>query len=281
MGICAMMLLAMSFISCNSLGNTFLLYDLSALPDFAISVMCSDPELPSTVRELCRKHDKDGVLFVYPTAKEHSSTRVDIINRDGSPGGLCLNGIRCAASYLWKKHRLPKRFTIQMGKRLIDCQKKHRRISLGVPVGKYAGEHTLHISNNSYIISRYAGHKVDVGNPHFINFAKIDPVWLAQHGNLLVAHPDFAHGTNIEFVQKISDSQYFMQIYERGVGYSQACGSACVALATLLYEQKRLPVGARINITMPGGQVRASIDHFGLVQIEAEKPHLIAHLVTS
>ena len=265
-----MTLLAMSFVQCNSLGNTFLLYDLSAMAESTWQERFSDPQLGSTVRELCQQHGKDGVLLVYAQGEMSRKPVVDIINSDGSPGDLCLNGARCAALYLGNTYKYSRRITLRMGNNLIDCQKKGTNISVGVPVGQYRGQNRVNISDRELL-----GYMVDVGNPHFLIFDNFSSLWLKLHGEECATHPDFTNGTNIEIVQKLPDSSYSMHIYERGVGYSQACSSACVALITLLFRQKSLPVGRVINIIMPGGSILGSIDQFGLVQIEAEKPHLI------
>ena len=271
MGMFATMLLAMSSISCNSLGNTFLLYDLSAMPQDVVHRQILDPALPKAAHELCTEDNKDGILLVYTSGTMGFKPMVDIINRDGSPGDLCLNGVRCAAHYLWSTYKCPPRMTLRMGNNLIDCQKRRGGISLGVPIGSYSGRHSIDISGR-----QYSGYIVDVGNPHFIIFDTVNPEWLVMNGEAFATHPDFTHGTNTEFVQKISENEFFMQIYERGVGYSEACSSACVALITLLYRQEKLAAGSIVNIRMPGGEVYGTIDSFGLVQIEAENPRLIA-----
>ena len=259
-----MILLALGFVRCDSLGNTFLLFDLTEQENRMVQSILRDPTLPTAASELCQKHKTDGVLIVH-RADNHILTT--IVNKDGSPGGLCLNGARCIAWHLWRTYRMPPRITLRMGNTLIDCQKKGSRVSVGVPKGKYHGRHKILAASETF-----TGSIVDVGNPHFIVFEGIHPDWLVMHGESIATHPGFTEGTNVEFVQKVSDSQYFMQIYERGVGYSHACSSACVALTTLLYRTNQLTEGTIINIKMPGGEVFAQIDSFGLIQIEAEKP---------
>jgi diaminopimelate epimerase len=61
-----------------------------------------------------------------------------------------------------------------------------------------------------------------------------------------------------------------MRIYERGVGYSEACGSGVMALTQLFHDQGVLPVGKKIQISMPGGSAIAWMTVDGKLALQAD-----------
>ena len=48
---------------------------------------------------------------------------------------------------------------------------------------------------------------------------------------MICTHPDFAHGTNVEFVRVIGPGEITFHIYERGVGPTASSGTGTCASA--------------------------------------------------
>ena len=51
----------------------------------------------------------DQLIHIGLPTKDNHDFFVKFYNADGSEAGICLNGIRCASSYVWKKSLAPKR----------------------------------------------------------------------------------------------------------------------------------------------------------------------------
>jgi diaminopimelate epimerase len=98
----------------------------------------------------------------------------------------------------------------------------------------------------------------DVGNPHVVvrddsSWSTSDREERARHFQALM--PD---GANVEFVSVVHPARVSMKVYERGVGWTQACGTGSVAVAAVLHE--RGETGPRIIVENPGGELTVSLD---------------------
>jgi diaminopimelate epimerase len=73
---------------------------------------------------------------------------------------------------------------------------------------------------------------VNVGNPHAVFFLQtLDDLPLEKLGPLVETHHSFPEKTNVEAVEVLSRKRIRMQVWERGVGITRACGTgACAAV---------------------------------------------------
>jgi diaminopimelate epimerase len=93
---------------------------------------------------------------------------------------------------------------------------------------------------------------VDLGNPHLVVLddvagERVDVVALGR------ANPD----VNVEVIRSVDEDIVTMEVWERGVGHTEACGTgACAAaIAAAEWGLTELPVTVR----MPGGDVEVSL----------------------
>jgi diaminopimelate epimerase len=96
-------------------------------------------------------------------------------------------------------------------------------------------------------VGNVAGAMVNVGNPHFVLFVETDDFsahgqsW-QQLGAKISVSPLFPHGTNVEFVRVLSNTEIAFRIYERGCGPTTSSGTgtcASSAAAMVLREVDR------------------------------------------
>jgi len=98
--------------------------------------------------------------------------------------------------------------------------------------------------------------RVDVGNPHLV-LELADPSrlqdrgWLAELG--AKANAAVAGGINVEVVVVTDDATLSMDVYERGVGLTDACGTGAVAAAAA--ARRWGAVGDTVSVAMHGGAV--------------------------
>jgi diaminopimelate epimerase len=183
---------------------------------------------------------RDGLL-VLGEPRADGATPVRILNRDGSDGGTCLNGLRVAACASGAA----------AGAFLMDGRRIAWRC---IPDGGYA----LALGALDGVGLRAVsvdGHAVDFWNPHAV-FAVADPdaFPLATFAAHCDARTDlFPAGVNVEIVKEIAPAALRMRVRERGVGETRACGSGAVAVALAAW---RRGAGPTLEVRMPGGALR-------------------------
>ncbi len=214
------------FVKAHACGNDFLL----------VEEVHAQGNHPAIARALCSRHSgvgADGIEFIdrQPDGKHV----LRLFNHDGSEAELSGNGTRCVAAWLAYDEGL-QRSTLQTGggpltSTVVACEREHFTIAteMGAPRVR---ERTVVVEG----IGEVQGAAVDVGNPHFVVFTD-DPdfrtcghPWQAL-GAYLCTHPDFPHGTNVEFVHVVSPAEIEFRIYERGVGPTTSSGTGTCASA--------------------------------------------------
>ena len=227
------------------------------------------------VARLCDRHrgvGADGVLFV---SESDGVPRMEVINADGSVPEMCGNGIRCVALHLVRTGRCSAReLSIDTAAGLHDCRVLSARESDGgdeldgvdgvevevamraaslVPaeIGLAAelpwidaalrvGDATLHVT------------AVSMGNPHAVTFDDVG-ARAAQLGPLLGKHPSFARGVNAGFASVQGEGRLSLAVYERGAGWTEACGTGACAAAVAAVETGRAARNTPLRVQLPGG----------------------------
>jgi diaminopimelate epimerase len=93
---------------------------------------------------------------------------------------------------------------------------------------------------------------VNVGNPHcvlFVDDAMKAPV--AEMGPRIETHAMFPARTNVEFVSASDRTHLRMQVWERGVGITSACGTGACAVAVAAY--RRGLCERKVEVMLDGG----------------------------
>ncbi len=93
---------------------------------------------------------------------------------------------------------------------------------------------------------------VSMGNPHAVTLVdNVDTTPVLHHGPLVQAHPGFARGVNVGFLQVQDRSHVRLRVFERGAGETLACGTgACAAVVAGI----RLGLlDARVQVQTRGG----------------------------
>ncbi len=243
----------------HGLGNDFLILDRRA----------SGRDLPQgRVRELCDRRrgvGADGVLVLLPS--ESALARMVVHNADGSIAEMCGNGIRCVVKYLAEQSKSqPGEVRIETGAGLMSCQIEYLdgavsdvQVSMG-PARLVADNLPSGNTGRPFVNSEVPGFPgirgtaVSLGNPHLVLFGcRLEEA--EKLGPALERNGAFPEKTNVEFAEILGD-QLKLCVWERGVGLTQACGTgACAAVAAAVHEG-RLPAGAWIQVSLPGGNLR-------------------------
>ncbi len=194
----------------------------------------------------------DQLLWLLPS-KKHDA-RMVIYNPDGSEAEMCGNGIRAAALYLKEsvsRFRNKKQLEIETLGGLIRAEFRARGI-IAVDMGK-PGLRTrgllLHIQGE-----RVECDDVDMGNPHAVVWVGALAAYPAEsHGPALENDAHFPNRTNVEFVEKTGPSEIRVRVWERGAGFTLACGTG--ACASVVSGIARGLLTSPVRVRLPGGNL--------------------------
>ena len=229
---------------------------------------------------LCSRHrgiGGYGIVLIERSAVADAKMRV--FNRDGSPGGIGGNAIRCVGKYLYDNGIVPRAdLTIEAGGRVHRLHLYTRFGTVGlvtVEMGKPAftpeavpvtleGERVIDrpvtIAGGEYRITC-----LSMGNPHCVVFVdRVDEVDVAHLG------PQFEHAdlfparTNTEFIRVVNRTTIKMRVWERGNGETRACGTGACAAVVAAVENGLCPKGETITVKVTGGDLLVTYDDDGV-----------------
>ena len=238
----------------HGLGNDFIVID-------AIAQRVDLLKIKSKAAQLCDRNygiGADGIVLLLDS--EDFDYKMCIINSDGTEPEMCGNGVRCLSQFLFDQKILDKPvFSLETkaGTMLPAIIKKDGHFSaVEVDMGKpqfdpdimlkddICFEKKITIDDQSYQILC-----VSLGNPHAVMFVENIDLVDDQLGSQIESL--FPKGINVEFVEIISESSARVKVWERGVGYTLACGTGACAVVVAGVVKGML--SRKVLIELPGG----------------------------
>lgn len=203
---------------------------------------------------LCDRHrgiGADGLLIVGA-----SPASMTVFNADGSESEMCGNGLRCVAAALATRTANTDWFDLDTGAgphatRLLQSGE----VELLMPRPRL-----VHDTTGSALVTPRAGldaagYRLSTGNPHWVFVDLESPPEIALVGPLLEHDPQFPERVNIEFVRLLPDGALRVDVWERGCGQTQACGTGAAAVAELWRSLGRISADATLTVELPGGRL--------------------------
>jgi diaminopimelate epimerase len=212
--------------------------------------------------ELCDRHygvGGDGVLLVLPPVTSGARARMKVINADGSEPEMCGNGLRCVALHLSRMTgQTSESFHVDTdaGPLRCDVERQGDEGRVGTEIGKGA-----HLGNLSHELQgeAYEFQRISTGNPHAICFrAPISSETLDLLGPSVSAL--IKGGANVEIASIESPTRIRVDVWERGVGRTLACGTGAAATVIAAVLTGRSPTGQAVRVQLPGGPLDITID---------------------
>ena len=208
----------------NGLGNTFWIFDIRSFP------IC---DIKQILIESKQKVNCDQVLIVSNPNSAGVSCKMMILNKDGSEASACGNGTRCVSKFLGGNgHK------IETCNRILETLNHDNglvTVSMGSPLKRAFGHQLGDLVSLSYggADEAISGYVVDIGNPHFIliNYPNLN----ADVGSFIENHQMFPDRINVNFVEMVDRSNIRLVTYERGVGFTKACGTGSCASAYIVH----------------------------------------------
>ena len=199
-----------------------------------------------------------------------ADAKMRVFNRDGSPGGMGGNAIRCVGKYLYDNGIVPRAdLTIEAGGQVHRLHLYTRFGTVGlvtVEMGKpaFAPEAVPVALEGERVIDRpvtIAGGEyritcLSMGNPHCVTVVDdVDSLTLEDIGPAFEKHPNFPERVNTEFVQVVDSTHLKMRVWERGSGETWACGTGTCATVAALTELGVCPAGEDVHVQLRGGEL--------------------------
>ena len=257
------------FSKMHGLGNDFMVVDL-VTQHFAFS--------PKLVRQLSDRQfgiGFDQLLIVETPSNPDVDFRYRIFNADGSEVEQCGNGARCFARFVHDAQLTAKnpikvetnsgiieltldnddQVVVNMGKANFtpaalpfDAENEQDKYTISVPLNE--GEHQATVG------------AVSMGNPHAVMLVDdVESELVNQLGPEIEKHAVFPKRVNAGFMQIENRGAMKLRVYERGAGWTLACGTgACAAMVT---AHKWGLVDDEVVVSLPGGDLTISWDGSG------------------
>lgn len=212
----------------------------------------------------------DGLICIEKS--EVAEYKMRIFNQDGTEAGMCGNGIRCLAKYLYEEGLVKtKNFKIETlsGIKNIEVMVENKtvisvKVDMGSPILEYNKipvifpnimEKELESLKVDVKGKEYTGFPISVGNPHFVIFEDdLQSVNLEESGKIIEDYKYFPNKTNVEFVKIVNKGKIKMLVWERGVGRTLGCGTGACAVAVLSILKKF--TYNEVIVELEGGTVR-------------------------
>ena len=254
----------------HGLGNDFLVTLTDGLPLDAVDRAIA----------LCNRRTgigADGLIFGIERPGRTIAMR--LLNSDGSPAALSGNGLRCFAQAVAIDRGVPHlELDVETPAGVRHCSvmatEEPNTIVATVDMGVVCPGPDPDVED----LMAAAGPSVamvkrwetgDIGNPHVV--CEVDDphaIDVAVAGPAIEAH--FEDGANVHFVAVTGLNELRVQVWDRGAGITEACGTGATVAAQVFHDWDL--VGQKVVVRMPGGD--ALVDLRGPVTLTGPATHI-------
>ncbi len=280
------------FLKMEGLGNDFVVIDDLGVVR-SIERARTPVVTPEMAVRLCDRQGgvgADQLLWLKPPAQGSHDAAMDIFNADGSIAEMCGNGIRAVGLFLHRRGPHPGRdlYTVEtlagtkslmirppcfvtadmgaphLGSGFDDEGRAHQGEKLDVTPA-FEGQTLPRIPADPrpHVLGQEDGpgtirfFEVSMGNPHAVIFVpQLDEFPVEAIGPWMEKLPRFPKRTNVEFVQVEGPRRIRVRVWERGAGFTRACGTGACAAAVAALAGGR--VSGEVDVVLPGGTLKIS-----------------------
>lgn len=216
--------------------------------DFLLSVYDETLDYSKIAYEYCNRYTGIGADGLICAKKLDNMYEMIFYNADGSRAPMCGNGIRCFCKFLYdNKLVLDSEYNVYtlsgiMKVKVTSFDPFMVCINLGKPI--YSCNHLSIDSEKEVFLDEdilldkiYNVSAIYMATHHLVTIVdNIDDV-TEKMGEGLCKHPVFKKQINVNFVEVIDRENIRIKTYERGVGFTKACGTGGAASFAILYSK--------------------------------------------
>jgi len=252
------------FVKLEGLGNDFVLIDHRHIVDHLTD---------SQIKKIGERRlgiGCDQILILKAPTKDEADFLYYVFNSDGSKSEHCGNGLRCVGAYFKKFHNIKDSIIAQIGTSTYEIKFLKNNlysVDFDIPIFdpekvglgniKLSDRYTTDINGKTVEFGA-----VSLGNPHAVINVDV-PVReiVSIIGPRFQDKGIFKDGVNVGFFRVINRSTIELSVWERGVGYTHACGTgACAAVAV---GQKWGLLDLKVEVIQEGGILNIIADEIG------------------
>lgn len=219
--------------------------------DFLVEVMAHGTQPwwnPQRAAAVChRTHGvgADGLLL----ATVDTDVTMQLYNADGSVAEMSGNGIRCVAAAV--------RRATNASWATLDVATAAGMRTVTLAMNGDAGYGSVAMGDVTFGESLPGTLGVAfVGNPHIV--VRDDPKWTdAMREELAETLSEQLGGANVEYLTVLDDEHLSIKVIERGVGWTEACGTGSVAVAAVANREGL--AATQVTVENPGGELKVEI----------------------
>lgn len=263
-------------------GNDFFIID-----EITNHYTFTEADRSALAKLLCNRDSElgaDGILYVMNS--EHADGRMRVFNADGSEASMCGNGLRLVARYICEH--------LGVEQAVIETMKADLKVSKQEDLFEQVHTYQVEISPVLFELSALPlqldqptliNEKISqlseelrftalaVPNPHLIAIIEKDKLQgnIQKYLSEKVNGPNelFPDGVNVSFVRPLMSNAIYVRTFERGVGFTNACGTAMSASSLVTCLQEINQFERIIDVYNDGGRVQCVVHQYdGVYQID-------------
>ncbi|WP_346877405.1 MULTISPECIES: diaminopimelate epimerase [unclassified Clostridium] len=257
----------LKFTKMQGAGNNFVVFE-------DMEVKYND--LGTLAKKLCDRNfgiGGDGILVV--RRSKIADIQMIIINSDGSYAGMCGNGIRCFAKYVYENNMVRKsEFTVETGDGIKVCHlfiEDNKVKAVKINMGRESfnpkfipalGEEEIIKKDICANGKSYNITSLLLGVPHTVLLTE-EGGFKVEEGAAIETHELFPQGTNVNFCRVVNREEIKVNTWERGAGPTLACGTGCCS--SVVVCNKLNLVDKSVKVMAPGGILTIEITEDGIM----------------
>ena len=255
-------------------GNDFLIID-----EITNHYTFSEKDRVNLAKLLCNRKTElgaDGILFVMNS--DHADAKMRVFNADGSEASMCGNGLRLVARFICELQEKNEavietmKADLKVGKRDEIFPNIHtyqveispvlfdvKALPLNWTKPVLVNEEIPGISDELKFTA------LAVPNPHLIAIVETEQLnsELQKELSEELNRPNdiCPDGVNVSFVKPLGSGAIYVRTFERGVGFTNACGTAMSASSLVTCLQGLNEYESVIQVYNNGGKVQCVVHH--------------------
>lgn len=206
------------------------------------------------IEHLCNRRfgiGSDGLMLIERPAEDGIDFQLEFFNPDGSKS-FCGNGSRCAVAFA-------KYLNI-----CTDVTQFKAIDGLHFAQINEEGKVALKMGDVGAIRAFKDGFFLNTGSPHVVlEVEDLAKYAVVEEGRTIRYAREFEPGgTNVNFVERVSENHFSVRTYERGVeNETLSCGTGVTAVAIAMHKKYQLS-SAQVKITTMGGDLMVDLEGY-------------------